>query len=398
MANMATGEMEETSASEHSDGRSVSSSPYKDFSGPKDKLQALLLLVNRLKFANQIPDLYTVRDFAEIESVPISRGVHFQTRKLKRTDNRVLAKYPAVSKVEETNLEISDESYAALVRELLVLSHKPILQHPNIVDILGIGWTRLLPTQPYCLPVTYLEFAELGTLADYLCDNALTIKNKISLACDVAMGLQMLHDCKITHGDLKLENVIAVLREDGSVVAKLVDFGSSLIGDSENASLPGGTPPWNAPEWQKYMAPSFQRKTDVYSLGLLVWRLMLDGANPFEGEDFEEVDRRKTADVILQEAEKSLEHYYEAQVLSGERLSTSKRYELYLFTVAMPQNAFKHSLRMWSGHRDLRKVVESLSIDALYGFERHLSFLSSQLTTLQGISDTRNYGLPNYRL
>lgn len=62
--------------------------------------------------------------------------------------------------------------------------------------------------------------------------------------------------------------------------------------------------------------------TDTYSYGLLAWRLCLQGENPFDGQDSEDIWRRKKSDLILGEVGQSLEECYKKAMLLGGRVAS----------------------------------------------------------------------------
>src|SRR5262249_38698314 len=65
-------------------------------------------------------------------------------------------------------------------------------------------------------------------------------------------------------------------------VAKLGDFGFSVVGEASADQVHiGGTTPWRAPEATGPVPRHLLSKTDVYSYGLTVWRIAMDGMNPF---------------------------------------------------------------------------------------------------------------------
>jgi serine/threonine protein kinase len=65
-------------------------------------------------------------------------------------------------------------------------------------------------------------------------------------------------------------------------IAKIGDFGCSIAENPSGAYLAGGTPPWTAPEWRSWIPTEELSKTDVYSFGLLVWRVMSGEHNPWK--------------------------------------------------------------------------------------------------------------------
>jgi len=190
--------------------------------------------------------------------------------------------------VELSAIEIQ-KRLRSLMLELRVLAHDPIQHHENIVDFLGIAWE----TDPFDLtrkwPVIIMERATYGTLSDFLnqIDSIIPFKQKVSLALDIALGLKVLHACGILHGDIKADNVLIFCnrdlesRDQRPVIARLADFSGVLFDMRDSSVVPSGTRPWNAPEWRERLPPASLLKTDVYSLGFLVYRIMADGKHPF---------------------------------------------------------------------------------------------------------------------
>jgi serine/threonine protein kinase len=102
------------------------------------------------------------------------------------------------------------------------------------------------------------------------------LENIISIALDVARGLEYIHSQGIVHRDIKPENILF----DENLCVKIADFGIAceetlcdvLVEDE-------GTYRWMAPEMIKQKA--YNRKVDVYSFGLLLWE-MVSGRIPYE--------------------------------------------------------------------------------------------------------------------
>ncbi|KAF9262000.1 hypothetical protein L218DRAFT_1001045 [Marasmius fiardii PR-910] len=173
------------------------------------------------------------------------------------------------------------------ILEIRALLHEPIRYHPNIVRLLGLSWGAARGSRS-SFPLLVLEFSELGTLADLQAnEEPLLFQTKKKLCYDVSKGISILHACGIVHGDLKHENVLIFPNTDTSLdipyTAKLADFGGSMMDlDAEGSSLHIGTPPYDAPEFREgNLTADGMKKTDVYSLGLLIWRTFLNGENPF---------------------------------------------------------------------------------------------------------------------
>lgn len=173
-------------------------------------------------------------------------------------------------------------NYASILLDLMVLSHGPILNHPNIVSMLGLAWGDNGFPKSCEIPVPIIEHANLGNLADHQASHVLENSQKLSILRDVAMGINFLHQCSITHGDVKSENVLLFQNSEGDKIAKISDFGFAVLGDQGHFNfLPRGTLLWSAPEVRSGTLRTGEAPySDVYSYGLLFWRVMIDGIDP----------------------------------------------------------------------------------------------------------------------
>jgi serine/threonine protein kinase len=205
----------------------------------------------------------------------------------------------------------------SLMLELRVLAHHPIRQHENIVKFLGIAWE----TDPLDLarrwPVIIMEHATYGTLSDFLNPtDSVTIpfKQKVSLALDVVLGLKALHACGILHGDVKADNVLIFRNREPDasnqrpIHAKVADFGGVLFDMQATLAVPSGTRPWNAPEWRERLSPVSLLKTDIYSLGFLIFRIMADGRHPFRDFGFADDPGWSKVEMLKKDQDKMLEY------------------------------------------------------------------------------------------
>jgi hypothetical protein len=179
----------------------------------------------------------------------------------------------------------------ALISEIQILSHKPLHDHANIVKLLDVRWDHPSLQVEHLGPTIYLEYAQLGTLPDFCASNHPKSGDNVTrrhILLDICHGLQALHQCCITHGDIKPSNIL-LFPEGDRVLAKLSDFGCAVIrsSDQEGTSiLKGLSPPWDAPEAGVEIPSELLHKTDIYSIGLVYWWFHLHGQDPFGlGED-----------------------------------------------------------------------------------------------------------------
>ncbi|GJN38027.1 hypothetical protein PR202_gb27035 [Eleusine coracana subsp. coracana] len=124
-----------------------------------------------------------------------------------------------------------------------------------------------------------IKFLSGGSLRSYLNNtenHPIPLEKIISIALDVACGLEYIHSQGIVHRDIKPENILF----DENFCVKIADFGIAceetlcdvLVEDE-------GTYRWMAPEMIKQKA--YNRKVDVNSFGLLIWE-MVSGRIPYE--------------------------------------------------------------------------------------------------------------------
>jgi tetratricopeptide (TPR) repeat protein len=158
-----------------------------------------------------------------------------------------------------------------------------MLSHPNVVSVYDAGHAA---QGPYLV----LELLRGQTLADRLEQGPLPLREALRIAVEIAKGLAHAHREGVVHRDLKPANVF--LCEDGQV--KLLDFG--LAHALGRRRVEGGTPAFMAPEqWRG--APEDER-TDVFALGVLVFR-MLSFELPFpEGDEGREVLSSRAAPAL----------------------------------------------------------------------------------------------------
>ncbi|KAH8881971.1 hypothetical protein GQ53DRAFT_831921 [Thozetella sp. PMI_491] len=171
------------------------------------------------------------------------------------------------------------------LKEVQVVSHHALRDHSNIVDILGWDWDAAN------MPVLFTEYAELGTLKDFIRVNPdLSLCQRGELALDVACGLNALHSTDIAHGDVKLANTLVFPRkgQDGTCpwMAKASDFSHAVFGiSSRRITTYPGSSLYNAPEVRRRNAliPSDRlTRCEAFSFGLLAWELLKSGDTYFD--------------------------------------------------------------------------------------------------------------------
>ncbi|MBP3201831.1 MAG: protein kinase [Lachnospiraceae bacterium] len=137
----------------------------------------------------------------------------------------------------------------------------------------------------------YLLMEYLTALPSYIETHELKVKDVIKIGTDILSALIECHKRKIIHRDIKTDNIF--ISEDGDY--KLGDFGvSKKLSDRSRATSMKGTPNYIAPE--VYLGEAYDETVDLYSLGIVLYRLLNYNRNPFMPEypvsfDSEDEDR-----------------------------------------------------------------------------------------------------------
>ncbi len=141
------------------------------------------------------------------------------------------------------------------------------------------------------LVMEYLQGCDLAELADL--DGPLPPADVADYMLQVLAALAQAHMAGIVHRDLKPANLFLALRDDGSNIIKILDFGISKQRSERTRSkeLTGkavlGTPAYMSPE-QLRSSKTVDARADIWSLGVVMYEL-LAGTLPFDGESPGEV-------------------------------------------------------------------------------------------------------------
>jgi len=226
------------------------------------------------------------------KKIPKSDGLEYTTESIGLTisirqgqrEERVLVYKTARIAFSELGEPLVKDRRAmnSVLMEIYALSHPPLYKHSNIVTLLALGWDTNPYNPSFRLPVIVTEYADQGNLAALQMREILTSETKRNLSLDIGRGLEVLHRCGIIHGDVKSENILIFSDTEKKYVAKLGDFGFSIVGQAsaDQVSI-AGTTPWRAPEATRPVPRHLLKNTDVYSYGLTLWRIAMDGMNPF---------------------------------------------------------------------------------------------------------------------
>lgn len=160
-----------------------------------------------------------------------------------------------------------------------------LMDHPNIAKVFDAGATET--GRPYFV----MELVRGASITEYCDQNNLSMEERLTLFIQVCTAVQHAHQKGIIHRDIKPSNVMIALH-DGKPVPKIIDFG---IAKATNQRLTEktvftrfaqmiGTPAYMSPEQAELSDLDVDTRTDIYSLGVLLYEL-LTGTTPFSEEE-----------------------------------------------------------------------------------------------------------------
>jgi serine/threonine-protein kinase len=176
-----------------------------------------------------------------------------------------------------------------------------LMDHPNVAQVFEAGTTEA--GRPYFL----MEHVAGVPITEHCDRQRLTIDERLQLFMSVCDAIQHAHQKGIIHRDIKPSNILVTSRVDGDL-AKVIDFGvakalhqrlTERTVFTEQGQLIG-TPEYMSPEQAEMTAQDIDTRTDIYSLGVLLYEL-ITGERPFSSKALRQASLAEVQRIIREE-------------------------------------------------------------------------------------------------
>ncbi len=164
-----------------------------------------------------------------------------------------------------------------------------LMSHPNIARVYDAGATG--DGRPFFA----MEHVPGVPITAYCDTHRLSVEERLGLFIQVCHGVQHAHQKGVIHRDIKPSNILVTVVDD-EPVPKIIDFGvakatSARLTERTLFTQLGqwiGTPEYMSPEQAEMTGLDIDTRTDVYSLGIVLYELLV-GVRPFDPSELREL-------------------------------------------------------------------------------------------------------------
>ncbi|HWW00359.1 MAG TPA: serine/threonine-protein kinase [Candidatus Acidoferrum sp.] len=159
-----------------------------------------------------------------------------------------------------------------------------LMDHPNIAKVFDAGATA--SGRPYFV----MELVRGAKITEYCDQHSLTTEERLKLFIQVCQAVQHAHQRGVIHRDIKPSNILVTQSLEGVATPLVIDFGVAKATTDQPLTdktvftafeMLIGTPAYMSPEQAELSSVDVDTRTDIYSLGVLLYELLTD-STPFE--------------------------------------------------------------------------------------------------------------------
>jgi serine/threonine protein kinase/tetratricopeptide (TPR) repeat protein len=159
-----------------------------------------------------------------------------------------------------------------------------LMDHPNIAKIFDAGASQ--SGRPYFV----MELVRGVKITEYCDQHSFTTEDRLKLFIQVCQAVQHAHQKGIIHRDIKPSNILVTATSTGEPLPVVIDFGIAKATNNQELTdktlftafeMLIGTPAYMSPEQAALSSVDVDTRTDIYSLGVLLYELLTD-STPFD--------------------------------------------------------------------------------------------------------------------
>ncbi len=159
-----------------------------------------------------------------------------------------------------------------------------LMDHPNIARVFDAGTTE--SGRPFFV----MELVRGVKITEYCDQHSLTTEERLRLFVQVCRAVQHAHQKGIIHRDIKPSNILVTTTLEGVPLPVVIDFGIAKATTNQRLTdktlftafeMLIGTPAYMSPEQAELSSADVDTRTDIYSLGVLLYEL-LTSTTPFD--------------------------------------------------------------------------------------------------------------------